>query len=377
MDTEVVKATADSLVAQAAARGARALKDGLLVGFATETVYGVAAMASDPDAMDRLRELKSRPQRPFSVHIAHPRDAAQYVADMPHVAQRMIEKCWPGPLTLLVPAGGKLAEPRFQEAGLYDALCFEDIIGLRCPACRVAQEMLAAVDWPLVAPSANLTGRPSPRNARDVLEDLGGKIDLLLDSGPTTYGADSTILRVDRDGWRVVREGVLSRRQVEAMARRVLLFVCTGNTCRSPMAAGLAAKLLADKLHCRPANLDKYGYEVLSAGLWAGEGGPVSPEAREAAARLGADISSHRTRKVTSELIRQADLVFCMTDTHVAEILRLLPSARGKVKRLSPDGDIPDPVGGGGDVYHQIAKRIQAALEQALDEELYEDRASC
>ena len=264
--TTILKAMSASERTQAARQGAAALADGQLVGFATETVYGVGAVANNPSAMERLRELKDRPKRPFSVHLAEPEDVHLYVADVPPLARRLIAKAWPGPLTLILPVGGQLAERRFARAGLYDVLCWQDTIGLRCPDLELAREMLSGVDWPVVAPSANLAGTKSARSAKDVLKALDGRIDLLIDSGPTRYGQDSTVVQVEGDTWRVMRDGVYSQRQIARLLRRTLLFVCTGNTCRSALAAGLARKMLAERLACPSGKLAAAGWEVLSAG---------------------------------------------------------------------------------------------------------------
>jgi protein-tyrosine phosphatase len=374
--TRVIQANSDTEIAHAAREGACALEEGELVAFATETVYGVAALAGNAAAMERLRELKDRPQRPFSVHLGRPGDAARYVGRMPAIARRLIAKAWPGPLTLLVGLGGGLADEKLQAAGMYDVLAWEDFIGLRCPDCRLASALLAAVDWPVVAPSANLAGAPSPRTAQDVLAELDGRIDLLIDSGPTRYGLDSTIVRVDAEGWKIVREGVYSAERIRRLLRKTFLFVCTGNTCRSPIAAGLARKLLAGRLGCPAGQLDRGGFEILSAGVLAREDGPPSPEALAAAERLGVDISRHRSRKLTVELINQADVIFCMTDSHVAEVLGLVPDAVGKVSRLWDGGDISDPIGGGQEVYRGTADRIDQSLRKVIDEHTYEDRAS-
>ena len=350
----------------AARRGAEILSAGGLVGFATETVYGIAAAASNADAMERLRELKSRPSRPFSVHIGSPKDAHRYVRRMPILAQRLIDKAWPGPVTLLTGVGGRLADDMLENAGLYKVLCHKDVIGLRCPRMPVTQAMLSAVDGPVVAPSANLAGQPSPRNADEVLASLDGRIDLLLDSGPTCYGKDSTIVLLDPSGWNVVREGVYDQATIRKLLSLTLLFVCTGNTCRSPMAEGFARKFLCNRLKCRPAELSDKGYEVLSAGIFAGEGGNATPEAVSALRQLGADISAHRTRKLTSELIAAADMIFCMTDFHVSEVRRIAPQAAAKVQRVDAEGEIPDPVGGTAEEYLQTARTIQKAVTEVL-----------
>jgi protein-tyrosine phosphatase len=200
-----------------------------------------------------------------------------------------------------------------------------------------------------------------------VLDALDGRIDLLIDSGPTRYGKDSTIVDFSAEPWRIVRQGVYDARTLRKMMRSLYLFVCTGNTCRSPIAMGLARKILAGKLGVKPGELAKRGVEVVSAGLFAADGAKVSPEAVEATAELGGDISRHRSRKLTMELINSADLIFCMTQAHVDQVLELAPQAAGKVQRLDDAGDIPDPIGGGVGTYHRTAKRIENALQRRLE----------
>jgi protein-tyrosine phosphatase len=369
MQTRVIKVRTVEDIAPAARAGAEALEKGKLVAFATETVYGVATVASIPESLERLRELKSRPQRPFSVHMGCAGDVTKYVESIPHDASRLMAKSWPGPVTLVLPTGGKLADPKLQKLSLHDVLCWEDTIGLRFPDEPTAQLMLSEVDAPVVAPSANLSGRPSPRSAEDVLDSLDGRIDLLIDSGPTRYGKDSTIVVFDADGgWKVVREGVFDDRMIRKMLRRKILFVCTGNTCRSPLAAGLARKLLAEKLGVEVGDLRKENVEILSAGTFAMDGGRASPEAVEAAREYDADISHHRSRKLTTELIQSADMVFCMTDSHVADVRRMAPSAAGKIRRLDEAEDISDPIGSGSSAYRRTAKHIQQALERLWNE---------
>jgi protein-tyrosine phosphatase len=304
------------------------------------------------------------------VHVGSPEDVKRYVRRVPPAAERLIAKAWPGPVTVLLPTGGELADRKLQRAGLHEVLCHEDRVGLRCPDTPVTRAILEAVEAPVVAPSANLAGKPSPRDADDVLASLDGRIDLLIDAGPTRHGRDSTIVRFDPDGWRVVRKGVYDERAVRRFVRQKILFVCTGNTCRSPIAAGLARKLLAERLGCDAADLHKADVEVLSAGAFASGGGKASPEAVIAAKRFGADISRHRSGRLTAELIQDADVIFCMTDSHVAEVRRLVLSAAAKTRRLEESGNIADPIGGGPDVYRTVADRIHRALRARMKEGL-------
>ncbi len=369
MSTRVIKVRTKKQTAAAAAEGARALKAGKLVGFATETVYGIAAVAGCGDAMRRLRELKSRPKRPFTVHLGRCEDTRRYVCDMPPEAQRLIVRSWPGPVTLLVPVGGRLADAKLQKAGLYELLCRRDIIGLRCPDAPVASAMLSAVKAPVVAPSANRPRAPSPRTADEVLEALDGQIDLLIDSGPTRYGKDSTIVRCDAGGWKIVRPGAYDARTIRRLLKQKLLFVCTGNTCRSPIAAGLARKMLADRMGCRVSQLGARGVDVISAGFFSG-GGRATHEAVSTVRALGTDISRHRSQKLTAELIISSDMVFCMTDFHVAEAGRIAPDSADKIRRLDESADVPDPIGGGPKVYRKIAEQIAGALKRLADKGL-------
>jgi protein-tyrosine phosphatase len=368
MGTRVLTVTPGQSAGSAIAESAAALSAGKLVAFATETVYGVGALAASAEAMDRLRELKDRPARPFSVHLGRPSEVSRYVRDVPPQARWLIREAWPGPVTLLLPVGGRLADSRL--GPLLGVLVHEDYIGLRCPDHAGTQAILSAVDGPVVAPSANLAGQPPPRNAQEVLASLDGRIDLLVDSGPTRYGKDSTIVRVGPEGWRIVRAGVYDEGAIRRMLRKVVLLVCTGNTCRSSIAEGLARRLLARRLGVPPARLGDSGYEIVSAGVLGAPGLPPTQEAVQAARQRGVDISAHRSRPLTAELIRRADVVFCMTQMHVDEARRLAPEQADKILALWAGGDILDPVGGGQGVYQRTAELIDKALQSRADEGL-------
>lgn len=369
VSTRVITHGSDAEAAQAARKGAEAILAGKLVGFGTETVYGIAALATDAGAMDRLRQLKSRPKRPFSVHLGVAADVHRYVADPPPPARRLISRAWPGPVTVILPTGGTLADSALEKAGLHRVLCADDMIGLRCPDSRVAQAMLAGVGEPVVATSANMAGGRPPRTADQVVAEMDGRIDLLIDSGPMRYGKDSTIVRFGPKGWQIVREGVCDAQMIGELLRERWLFVCTGNTCRSPMAQGLARKMLAERLGCKVNELICRGFEVVSAGAFAADGARASPEAVQIAAELGVDIDAHRSQRVTRELIKSADMVFCMSDTHVSEVLRLVPSASPRVRRLDKAVQVLDPIGGGLDACRRSARQIERALRTYLKEE--------
>jgi tRNA threonylcarbamoyl adenosine modification protein (Sua5/YciO/YrdC/YwlC family) len=266
MATRVLTITDPVLQEKEVQEAAKALAGGDLIVFPTETVYGVGASAVNAEAIAQLSQLKSRsPDKPFTLHLADPSEAERYAGPLPLVAQRLIRKAWPGPLTIVAPD----ARPtRAGPAGLVEeAIYYQGTVGLRCPRGAVVQAILSAAGVPVAGSSANLGGRPAPRNAREALASLEGKVALVVDAGPTMYAVASTVVRVGADGsWEVLREGVIPLRRLKRLVRTRILFVCSGNLCRSPMAAGLAARLLANRMGCDPAALPEHGVEVEIAG---------------------------------------------------------------------------------------------------------------
>ncbi|MEE4317246.1 MAG: L-threonylcarbamoyladenylate synthase [Erythrobacter sp.] len=186
--TEVVLAGPEGI-----AKAARILESGGLVAVPTETVYGLAARADSPEAVARIYAAKGRPDfNPLIVHVRDAAQAARYAAFSP-AALALAQAHWPGPLTLVL--------PRRADAGLAEAVTAGlPTVALRAPAHPAMRALLEAVDFPLAAPSANRSGFISPTTAQHVLASLDGRIDLVLDGGPTTAGVESTIVAVRDDG---------------------------------------------------------------------------------------------------------------------------------------------------------------------------------
>jgi L-threonylcarbamoyladenylate synthase len=182
------------------AEAAAILAAGRLVAFATETVYGLGADATVREAVGRIFEAKGRPaQNPLIVHVSSIAMARECVADWPDVAERLARTFWPGPLTLVLPKAAII--PSIVTAGL-------ETVGIRMPRTAVALAVLSALGRPIAAPSANRSTRLSPTTAQHVAKDLGGCVDLILDSGPTHLGLESTVLDLSRGvPYRILRPG--------------------------------------------------------------------------------------------------------------------------------------------------------------------------
>jgi L-threonylcarbamoyladenylate synthase len=189
------------------AQAATILRQGGLVAFPTETVYGLGANALDATAVQRIFEAKGRPAtNPLIVHVAGTAQAKEVVSDWPPIATRLAEQFWPGPLTLVLPK--RPSVPDIVTAG-------GPTVAVRVPAHPVAQGVIAATGLPLAAPSANRSTRLSPTRAEHVRKDLAGRIDLILDGGPTPGGLESTVIDLACSPPRILRPGLVTPEQIE------------------------------------------------------------------------------------------------------------------------------------------------------------------
>ena len=188
------------------AEAAEILRRGGLLGIPTETVYGLGANGLNPDAVGRIFAAKGRPQdNPLILHIPSADWLERYCVDIPDTAYALAERFWPGPLTMVLRR--KRVVPDVVTAGL-------DTVGMRCPAHPVCRAILAAADVPVAAPSGNTSGRPSPTNMADMLEDMDGKIDGIVDGGPCAVGVESTIVDLTVMPPRVLRPGGVTLEQL-------------------------------------------------------------------------------------------------------------------------------------------------------------------
>lgn len=209
MQTELLMIGPDETVnAGYIARAARVIREGGLVGMPTETVYGLAASAFDEKAAEKVYAAKGRPSdNPLIVHIAYPEEA-ETIAFVPPVFYKLAEKFMPGPLTVILPKRSCVPD------GITGGL---DTVAIRCPSHPVAHALIREAGVPIAAPSANRSGRPSPTTAQHVLRDMDGRIEMILDGGPSNIGLESTVIRLTEDGCVILRPGAVTERMLAAV----------------------------------------------------------------------------------------------------------------------------------------------------------------
>ena len=377
MDTKVVTPDKKGSYGESLGQVAAALRAGALVVFPTETVYGVGANALDPDAVARLRAAKGRAdEQPFTVHLPGRSAAGRYVSSPSPLARRLARKAWPGPLTLICSVPDPQQEPigREADADQLRSIYHDNKVGLRCPANAAACEVLRLAEVPVVASSANRAGQAPPSNIKAALRDLDGEVEYAIDSGPTQMTSASTIVEIDGDQWMMRRAGSIDERTISRLARTEIMVVCTGNTCRSPIAEYLFRQKLAERLDISLEALARQGYFVSSAGTAAFGGGPISDPSRAELKRRSIDASAHHAQPLTIEKVQSCERIFTMTQAHRDAVVQLVPAAADRVMQLDSAGNVPDPIGAGAAQYEACANQIEAAIDVRLEEFLNEDR---
>lgn len=205
---------------------AEALRRGGLVAFPTETVYGLGADALNANAVKQIFVAKGRPlDNPVIVHIASAVDLKALTSHVPERASLLIERFWPGPLTLILQKSPDV--PNDVTGGL-------DTVAVRMPQNKIALALIKALGHPIAAPSANLSGRPSGTTAGHVLQDFAGKIDVILDGGPVAVGVESTVLDLSRKPPAILRPGAITQEDLEPFLGRVVMGRGAESAKRSP-----------------------------------------------------------------------------------------------------------------------------------------------
>ena len=370
METKVVKLDPANIDLVKISEAAEIIDAGGLVAFPTETVYGIACRA-EAASLAKLDKIKRRgADKHYTLHIGHKKFAEKYLPIIGLKAQKLISNAWPGPLTIIFELNEQDLKQQLSQLKreVFKVLYKDNTIGIRCPDNPIASTLLQKAKRPVVAPSANITGNTPSINAEQVIALFSGKINLLLDGGPCKYKKSSTIVKISKNRLKILRPGVYLQPKLEELSTVKFLFVCTGNTCRSPMALGIFRKYLAEKLKCNIDNLNKTGYRLNSAGIMGISGSPASTEAIKSCSAKGVDIRAHKSQRLSQQLIEESDLIYVMSNVHLEQIINLNPASAKKCLLLAENKEIPDPIGRLEAFYNNCAELIEHAVKKRISE---------
>jgi protein-tyrosine phosphatase len=323
---EIIKIELEKAITydEAVSKVVKCLENGGLVALPTETVYGIAARADKPEYVKKLLEVRKSPQdKNLTIAIGNKEQMKKFIKVMAPSTARIVDKFMPGPITIV-----------------FD---YENV-GIRLPNHPFTCQVLANCYFPVVLPSANLSGEQPKVDSKEIIKEFNNVLDIIVAAGPTKYQTSSTVIRSGFGILQELRSGPLDFAEIRRTARITILFVCTGNTCRSPLAEIMLKSQLAQKYEVPIQNLDEIGFRILSCGIATFSGLGANTLAIETAKNYNLDLSNHKTTQITRELVEEADLIFCMTDEHIEYIVKNFPESLLKLRKLKSNGeDIEDP----------------------------------
>ena len=337
----------------------RTVRDAMAAGFPAVLPgdCGYVALVN-PAASGAAGQLAALDQPP-AVLTWGPDDPAGLGLRLSTPVCRLLARGWPAPLVVVVP--GRADWPVHWPADVREQLASRPA-RFRCPEHPLFEIVAPVLEMPLLVVDTFL---PTAEAVLDALEDPNA---VAVSVGSPVIEGKPTVVTASGEGYEISEPGLLPADEVEKLAARIVLFVCTGNTCRSPLAEGLAKAMLAARLGCPVEDLPRRGVWLLSAGIAAQGDMPAATEAVTVAAELGADLRGHASRAVNAQLLAAADDVIAMTRGHAQALATRFPDARQQPRLLCGDTDLDDPIGAGLDVYRRCAQTIRANLERLIPE---------
>ncbi|MCA9133652.1 MAG: Sua5/YciO/YrdC/YwlC family protein [Planctomycetales bacterium] len=348
----------------------QALVEGRLVAFPAETAYHVFASGLKPDAVSSLTALAAEHRtRTPCIFLRSPQEALDYSPTLSRVASRLVHRGWPGPLVLELPADGEGSLVGNLPAAVRQQLLVEGrYLPQRVAAHEAIVQAMRLLPGPLVAASMIDPQGQAICCGREAASAAGAAVVAVVDDGRTHYGGFASSVRVDGRLCQVTAPGVVDQEALHRLSQLIVLLVCTGNTCRSPMAETILRDMLTRR-YPQLFNGQMPPASILSAGLSAFPGGPASPEAVSVLKKRGLNLSAHQSRSLTERSLKHADLILTMTQSHRTAIVERMPQLSGRVHLLSGGkNDVADPFGGPEAGYAACADQIEGYLQGWLDQ---------
>lgn len=350
----------------------RTLREGGSVVMPTETVYGLFTQASD-DGARLLAQLTSEPQvvntPMFTLHLGDPQPIVPMLTLDSPVARRLVHRLMPGAVRFVLRQPESVLGAVCETVGIGRGLIDDgESVALRLPDHPIARAVIRGAGGWALARGVGASRWGSGQGAGDlestrIYEDEHEPPDALIDDGPTLHAKGSTTIDLWPQGrFSVHAGGAVDEAQVMRVLTTRVLFVCTGNTCRSPMAEGLA------RAWSRGREPDGLTLEMDSAGIAAGEGHPAADAAVQTVHERGGELGAHQSKPLTPELVDWADAIFTMTPSHAQAVMQMAPGSVHKVYPIDPLHPVEDPVGQPIGVYREVGDQLSELVAKRLQE---------
>ncbi len=343
----------------------QAIVEGRLVVLPAETAYHVFASGLNSDAVLQLSQLAEQGKtRAPCIFLRSPQEALDYSPSLSQVANRVVNRGWPGPLVLELPAiEEKSLVHNLPESVRSKLLVEGKYLPQRVAAHEAIVQTMRLLPGPLVAAAMLDADGNAICNGIDAAKSADKNIVAVVNDGTTHHGGFATTIRIDGADCEIVAKGVVELESAQRLSQLMVLLVCTGNTCRSPMAEVLLRDMLCRRFPERFQNPHAPAL-IMSAGLSAFPGGPASTEAINVMKKRGLNLQAHQSHSITERALRHADLVLAMTNSHRMAILERMPELESKVYLLSGENsDVSDPFGGPESAYAACAVQLEEYLE--------------